>query len=224
MHDCLIMQVDVFDEFARVTSALSASSRLKLLDRVCQGEQTVEELARAAELSVPNTSRQLRLLADARLIVSRREPPRIYYRIADESVVRFWFSLRDLARERLTAVDQAIEKVFESTDPLEPIGSEELRRRMESGDVILLDVRPKPEYRAGHLPGAISLPLPELRERLPELPWNREIVAYCRGPYCLLAAEAVRELRACGLKALRLADGLPEWRAAGLPVEVGAAG
>ena len=213
---------DVFDQFARVASALSAGSRLRLIDRLCQGEQTVEELAQAAGLAVPNASRQLRLLAEARLVVSRREPPRVYYRLADESVVRFWFALRDLTRERLVEVDRAVEEMLSNTDPLEPVGQEELLRRLEAGDVLLLDVRPEPEYRAGHLPGAISLPLPQLRERLPQLPRDRELVAYCRGPYCFMAAEAVHDLRAHGLRAARLADGFPEWRSAGRPVEIGA--
>ncbi len=214
--------IDVFDQFSRVASALSASSRLRLIDRLCQGEQTVEELARAAELAVPNASRQLRLLGEARLVVSRRDPPRVYYRLADESVLRFWFALRELTRERFVEVDRAVEAMLAGADPLEPVGQEELLRRLDAGDVLLIDVRPEPEYRAGHLPGAISVPLPQLRERLPQLPRDREIVAYCRGPYCFLSAEAVRDLRAHGLRASRLEDGYPEWRTAGRPVEVGA--
>lgn len=217
------MQVpDVFDQFARVASALSASSRLKLIDRLCQGEQTVEELAHAAELAVPNASRQLRLLAEARLITSRRDPPRVYYRLANESVLRFWFALRELTRERFVEVDRAVEATLAGTDPLDPIGQEELLRRMDAGDVLLIDVRPAPEYRAGHLPGAISVPLPRLSALLPQLPRDREIVAYCRGPYCFMSAEAVRDLRAHGLRASRLEDGFPEWRTAGRPIEAGA--
>ncbi|GMU39348.1 MAG: transcriptional regulator [Chloroflexota bacterium] len=215
------MQVDVSDQFAAVASALSTASRLRLVDRLAQGEQTVEELARAADLTVPNASRQLKLLAEARLVQSRRVPPRLYYRLADDSVLRFWFALRDLTRERFGEVDQAVEAAFSHADPLEPVDQEELRRRLDTGDVLLIDVRPAPEYRAGHLPGAISVPLPELRDRLPDLPTDREIVAYCRGPYCFLSAEAVSELRAHGVRALRLADGFPEWKAAGRPVEEG---
>jgi len=214
----------VFDQFARMAAALSTRSRLKLIDRLCQGEQTVEELAEAAELTVSNASRQLRVLAEARLIVARREPPRVYYRLASEEVAAFWFALRDLARAQLAEVDHAVAEILGASDPLDPISREELLSRLETGDVLLLDVRPTPEYRAGHLPGAISMPLAELRERLPQLPPNREIVAYCRGPYCVLSAEAVGELRARGPHAVRLEDGLPEWRAAGLPVEVTAAG
>lgn len=215
------MQVEVFEQFAAVASALSTASRLRLIDRLAQGEQTVEELARAAELTVPNASRQLKLLAEARLVQSRRVPPRLYYRLSDDSVLRFWFALRDLTRERFVEVDQAVEAALSHADPLEPVDQEELRRRLDTGDVLLIDVRPAPEYRAGHLPGAISVPLPELRDRLPDLPTDREIVAYCRGPYCFLSAEAVSELRAHGVRALRLADGFPEWKAAGRPVEEG---
>lgn len=215
------MQVDAFEQFATVASALSTASRLRLIDRLAQGEQTVEELARAADLTVPNASRQLKLLAEARLVQSRRVPPRLYYRLSDDSVLRFWFALRDLTRERFVEVDQAVEAAFSDADPLEPVDQEELRRRLDTGDVLLIDVRPAPEYRAGHLPGAISVPLPELRDRLPDLPTDREIVAYCRGPYCFLSAEAVSELRAHGVRALRLADGFPEWKAAGRPVEEG---
>lgn len=214
----------VFDQFVRVTSALSTRSRLKLIDRVCQGEQTVDELADAAELTVSNASRQLRVLAEARLVVSRREPPRVYYRVASQQVAHFWFALRDLASAQLAEVDRAVVEILAVADPLDPIDRDELRARLERGDVILLDVRPAAEYRSGHLPGAISIPLAELRARLPELPRDREVVAYCRGPYCVLAAEAVGELRAHGLQAVRLADGVLEWRAAGLPVEAGAPG
>jgi rhodanese-related sulfurtransferase/DNA-binding HxlR family transcriptional regulator len=206
-----------------MAAALSTRSRLKLIDRLCQGEQTVEELAQAAELTVSNASRQLRVLAEARLIVARRDPPRVYYRLASERVTEFWFALRDLAREQLAEVDQAVAEILAGTDALDPIDRDELLNRLETGEVLLFDVRPVPEYRAGHLPGAISMPLPELRGRLPELSLDREVVAYCRGPYCLLAAEAVSLLRTRGLRAVRLADGLPEWRAAGLPVEVSAA-
>lgn len=213
---------DIFDRFATVASALSTGSRLRLIDRLCQGEQTVEELAQAAGIAVPNASRQLRLLAEARLIVPRRDPPRVYYRLADESVLRFWFALRDLTRARFSEVASAVETALAAADALEPVSHEELLRRLNAGDVLLIDVRPAPEYRAGHLPGAISVPLPDLRARLTELPTDREVIAYCRGPYCFLSAEAVRDLRAFGLRAARLVDGFPEWRAAGHPIEVGA--
>lgn len=215
------MQIDVFEQFATVASSLSAGSRVRLIDRLAQGEQTVEELARAAGLTVPNASRQLRILAEARLVSSRREPPRVHYRLADDSVLRFWFALRDLTRERFSELDLAVQTAFADTDPLEPISQDELARRLDTGDVVLIDVRPAPEYRAGHLPGALSMPLPELRDRLQDLPAGREIIAYCRGPYCFMSAEAVVELRSRGFHSVRLRDGFPEWKAAGHPVEVG---
>lgn len=221
MHNYTTMQLDIFAEFAAVASALSAASRLRLVDRLAQGEQTVEELARAADLSVPNASRQLKLLAEARLVRSRRVPPRLYYQLADESVLRFWFALRDLTRERFAEVDEAVAAALAASDPLEPVGQDELQRRLDTGDVLLIDVRPEPEYRAGHLPGAISVPLPQLHERIGEIPADCEVVAYCRGPYCFLSAEAVSELRAHGVRAMRLEDGFPEWKAAGRPVEEG---
>lgn len=221
LQNCATMQMDPFERFAGVAAALGTGSRLKLVDRLAQGEQTVEELAQAAGLTVPNASRQLRLLAEARLVVSRRVPPRVFYRLADESVRRFWFALRDLTRERFSELDQAVQAIFMETDPLEPMDQDGLRRRLESGDVLIIDVRPTPEFRAGHLPGAISLPLSELRSALPSIASGKEVVAYCRGPYCLMSAEAVAELRAHGVRAVRLADGFPEWKAAGYPVEVG---
>jgi len=211
----------VFEQFARIASALSAPSRLKLMDRLCQGEQTVEQLAAAAELSVSNASRQLRTLAECGLASIRRDPPCVYYRVADESVVRFWFSLRDLARTQLAELSRVVAELIEGPDPVTPIGRAELLTRMASGEILLLDVRPHHEYRRGHIPGATSIPLEELDAHLASLPAGREIVAYCRGPYCLLAVDAVVRLRAHGFEAMRLQDGFPEWKAAGLPVHVG---
>jgi len=211
----------IFVQFARITGALATPSRLKLLDRLCQGEQTVVQLADAAELSVSNASRQLRVLAECRLASVRRDPPYVYYRVADEAVIRFWFALRDLARNQLHELDRIVLDLMTSRDELAPVSRDELLARMSTGEVLLLDVRPQPEYRAGHVPGAISVPLAKLKARLATFPPAREIVAYCRGPYCLLAAEAVTELRALGFNAVRLEDGFPEWRAAGLPVHTG---
>jgi rhodanese-related sulfurtransferase len=208
-----------FAQFARITGALSAPSRLKLLDRLCQGEQTVEQLADAAELSLPNASRHLRQLADAGLAAVRRDPPRVYYRIADDSVLRFWFALRDLARSQLLELEHAARELIADRDGLVPMRREDLVARMEAGEVLLLDVRSEPEYAAGHIAGAVSVPLAELEARLATLPRHDEIVAYCRGPYCLLAVEAVETLRRHGLHALRLEEGFPEWKVAGLPVE-----
>lgn len=212
-------QFDAFALLGRFSQALSTSSRLRLLDRVVQGEQTVEQLAAAAGLSVPNASRQLRLLAESGLVRARREPPFVFYRVAHEEVARFWLSFRDVARARLPEVDRAMSDLREARDPLQSVGRDELIERMRQGAVVLIDVRPTPEYRAGHLPGALSVPLDDLERLLPDIPRGRPVVAYCRGPLCVLAADAVGVLRANGWDARRFEDGVPEWRAAGLPVE-----
>lgn len=218
------MQIDpsdsIFQQFARITDALSSPSRLKLMDRLCQGEQTVEQLAAAAGLSVSNTSRQLRMLAECRLAYIRRDHPRVFYRIADERVVRFWFALRDLAREQLAELDRIVEELVSGRDPLLPMSRDELLAKMQTGEVVLVDVRPEPEYRAGHIPGALSIPIDLLEIRLSTIPSGKEVVAYCRGPYCLLSVDAVERLRAHGIAAVRLEDGLPEWKAAGLPLQI----
>ena len=222
-YSCATMQIDpadaVFHQFARITDALSSPSRLKLLDRLCQGEQTVEQLAEAAGLSVSNASRQLRMLAECRLASARRDPPRVYYQVANEAVVRFWFALRDLARSQLAELDRIVAEFTAEGDPLQPMSRDELLAKMRTGEVVLLDVRPKPEYRAGHIPGALSVPLEDLQQRLATLPAGKAIVAYCRGPYCMLSLDAVRGLRANGFAAVRLEDGFPEWKAAGLPIQ-----
>ncbi len=218
------MQLDpadtIFEQYARITGALSSPGRLKLLDRLCQGEQTVEELARACDMSISNTSRQLRMLAEARLATVRRDPPRVYYQVANERVVRFWFALRELAREQLAEFEQIVAALVAGRDALTPVSREDLLARMATGEVILLDVRPEPEFRAGHIPGAVSIPLEQLHTRLASLPRGKEVIAYCRGPYCVLSVEAVEALRAHGFPALRLEDGFPEWKAAGLPVQM----
>jgi rhodanese-related sulfurtransferase len=210
----------IFHQFARITGALAAPSRLKLLDRLCQGEQTVEQLAEAAGLSVSNASRQLRTLAESRLASVRRAPPRVYYRVADERVVRFWFAVRDLAREQLAELDRIVAELVSGRDPLLPMTREELVARMKTGDIVLVDVRPEPEYRAGHIPGALSIPAGYLESKLATLPVGLEVVAYCRGPYCMLSVDAVEALRARGISAVRLEDGFPEWKSAGLPVYI----
>ena len=209
----------VFAQFARITSALAAESRLVLLDRLCQGEQTVEQLAEAASLSVSNTSRHLRQLAECGLAAVRRDPPFVYYRVADDSVVLFWFALRELARKRSQELERVMDDLVGGKDPVSPMRRDELLERMSTGEVVVLDVRPGPEYRAGHIPGAVSVPLEELEARLDALPADRDVVAYCRGPYCMLAVDAVARLRERGLQARRLEDGFPEWKAAGLPVQ-----
>jgi len=218
------MQLDPADatihQFARITNALSSPSRLKLIDRLCQGEQTVEQLADAAGLSVSNASRQLRMLAECRLASVRRDPPRVYYGVANEQVVRFWFALRALAREQLAELDRIVVELVSGRDPFLPMSRDELLAKMRTGEVVLIDVRPEPEYRAGHIPGALSIPVEQLGARLALLSTGKEVVAYCRGPYCMLSVDAVETLRAHGISAVRLEDGLPEWKAAGLPLQV----
>jgi rhodanese-related sulfurtransferase len=211
----------LYEQFARLGKALASPRRIELLDLLCQGERTVEALAEAARMGVTNTSAHLQVLRQARLVETRREGVKVYYRLADEEVCRFFFALRDLARARLAEVEQVVQDYLEARDELEPVSRQALLERLDRGDVTVLDVRPPEEFAAGHIPGARSVPLPELERRLDELPRDVEVVAYCRGPYCVLAPEALGILRAAGFRARRLEDGFPEWRLAGLPVEVG---
>ncbi len=212
----------LYEQLARIGKAVASPGRVELLDLLCQGERSVEALARTSGMSVTNTSQHLQTLKAARLVDTRREGARIFYRLAGDEVCRFLASLRGLARARLAEVEQAVRDTLEHPDRLEPVSRAELLERMRGGDVVVLDVRPSEEYAAGHIPGAISIPLAELEHRLDRLPRGAEIVAYCRGPFCLLAPRAIDLLQASGLRARRLEDGLPEWRLAGLPVEVGA--
>jgi rhodanese-related sulfurtransferase len=185
---------------------------------LCQGERSVDALAAAANMTVKNTSAQLKEFRGARLVETRKQGTRVYYRLADDAVCTLFFALRDLARARLTEVDQIVRDYFEARDDLEPVRRDDLLRGVQFGAVVVLDVRPEEEYAAGHIPGAISVPLPELENHLAELPEGAEVVAYCRGPYCVLATEAIGRLRANGFTARRLEDGFPEWKLAGLPV------
>jgi rhodanese-related sulfurtransferase len=207
--------------FARIGRAVSSPSRLKLLDLLAQGEKNVETLARQTGLSVKNTSAHLRALRSASLVEDRRDGTYVFYRLADEMTVGFLRSLEDLARRQVAEVERIVHDHFESLDELEPLSASELDERMRGGSVTLLDVRPPDEYGAGHIPGAISIPLGELERRLADLPKDREIVAYCRGPYCVLSVEAIAALRKRGRSARRLAVGLPDWRALGYAIETG---
>ena len=209
-------------EFARIGKAVSSPRRIELLELLCQGERPVDALARATGMSVTNVSQHLQTLKAARLVETRREGTRIYYRAADERVCRFTAELGAVARARLAEVERLARQYIEGDAGLQPLTRRELLRRLDDGDAVVIDVRPREEYAAGHIPGALSIPLEALRRRLRELPANKLIVAYCRGPYCVLAPQAVTLLRARGLRAHRLEDGLPEWRAAGLPVAAGA--
>jgi rhodanese-related sulfurtransferase/predicted transcriptional regulator len=209
----------LFDEFARAAKALASGRRIELLDVLANGERTVEVLASEVGLTVANASQHLQVLRQAGLVATRREGTWIYYRLAAPEVFDLWRALRTLAASRLAEVERLAAAYLGARDELEPVTREELARRLQDGDdLVVLDVRPAAEYAAGHLPGAVSIPLAELRRRLAELPTDREIVAYCRGPYCAFAHEAVAVLREAGVPARRLEDGLPDWEAAGLAV------
>jgi rhodanese-related sulfurtransferase len=209
----------LFDEFARAAKALASGRRIELLDVLANGERTVEALAGEVGLTVANTSQHLQILRQAGLVSSRREGTSIHYRLASPEVFELWRTLRTLAASRLAEVERLAAAYLGSRDELQPVTREELARRLQDGeDLVVLDVRPAAEYAASHLPGAVSIPVAELRRRLAELPADREVVAYCRGPYCAFAHEAVGLLRDEGFAARRLEDGLPEWQAAGLAV------
>jgi rhodanese-related sulfurtransferase len=209
----------LFDEFARAAKALASGRRIELVDVLANGERTVEALAGEVAMSVANTSQHLQLLRQAGLVMGRREGTSVWYRLAGPEVFELWRALRTLAASRLAEVERLAATYLGARDELEPVTREELVRRLQDGDhLLVLDVRPTAEYAAGHLPGAVSIPVGELRRRLAELPGDREVVAYCRGPYCAFAHEAVALLRQEGFSARRLEDGLPEWQAAGLAV------
>ncbi|HUZ23924.1 MAG TPA: metalloregulator ArsR/SmtB family transcription factor [Streptosporangiaceae bacterium] len=211
----------LYEAFARTAKAAASPKRIELLELLAQGERTVESLARASAMSVTNTSAHLQVLARSRLVATRKDGTKIYYRLAGDDVAAFVVALRDLARSRLAEVGEVVRDYFGARDALEPVRREELLARAEQGKVVILDVRPAGEFAAGHIPGALSVPLDQLDAALDRLPRHTEIVAYCRGPYCVLAPQAVERLRARGYQARRLADGLPEWRLAGLPVAAG---
>ena len=208
----------LYDQFARIGKALANPHRLELLDLLAQGERRVEDLAREASLSIANASQHLQTLRRARLIEARRDGTSIYYRLADERVFRAWQAIRDLGETRLAEIDQLTHVYLTDRDQLEAVDAAALLRRLDDGETIVLDVRPTEEFRAGHIPGARSIPIAELENRLQELPPGREVIAYCRGPYCVFSDEAVALLQARGFDARRLEVGLPDWRAAGFPV------
>jgi rhodanese-related sulfurtransferase len=211
----------LYQQFARIGHALSGPKRIELLDLLSQGEKTVEQLAEQIATPIKNTSAHLRVLRQARLVETRRDGTYIHYRLAGDDVFRFLRDLQTLGRNRLAEVQQVASLYIEGRDELEPVTLKELRRRVRDGDTTLIDVRPAEEYRAGHIPGALSIPVNQLKRRLPEIPKGREVVAYCRGPYCMYSVEAVEILRKKGYKARRADEGLPDWRASGLPVTAG---
>jgi len=212
-------KVALFDAFASAAQALGSGRRAEIVDLLAQGERSVDEVANEISQSVANTSQHLHVLARAGLVRSRREGTRVFYRLASERVGDLWAAVRDVAVNHVAEVNQLADEYLGERDGVEHVSAEELQERLARGDVVLLDVRPDPEYKAGHIPGAQSVPLDALASLAPKLPRRRPIVAYCRGPYCVYADDAVRLLQARGLKARRLDVGLPEWRRAGLPIE-----
>jgi rhodanese-related sulfurtransferase/DNA-binding transcriptional ArsR family regulator len=213
----------LFAQFAAVAKCLAHPHRLELLEQLAQGERSVEVLADRARLSIANASQHLQQMKRVGLLVNRREGKFVYYQLVDDTILDLLAALRRIAERNVAEVERIVRSYFNNRDSLEPISRAELLQRSRAGEVIVLDVRPEDEFALGHLPCAISVPLRNLEMRLAEFDSNREIIAYCRGPYCVLSYEAVAVLRARGFKARRLEDGLPEWRAAGLPVATGSA-
>lgn len=210
----------LYDQLARIGRASSAPKRLELLDLLCQGPRTVEALAKESALSIANASQHLQVLRAARLVDAEKKGLYVEYRLADDEVGRFFVALRRLAQARLTEIESVQRAYLADHESMEPVAAGELRRRLRAGEVTLIDVRPASEYRAGHIPGALSVPLSELEVRLEALPRNREIVAYCRGPYCVMSLDAVNVLRKRGFRAKRMEEGVADWRARGWRIEV----
>jgi rhodanese-related sulfurtransferase/DNA-binding transcriptional ArsR family regulator len=209
----------LYEQFARIGKALAHPARLELLDLLAQGERSVEALAAGTGMRTGNTSAQLQQLRAARLVTTRKDGTRVYYRLVDDDVAAFTTALKTLAHHRLAEVDAAAGAYLGDRDSMTPVTRTQLAARLNDGETSVLDVRPSPEYAAGHIPGAYSIPLDELTDRIPELPQDTEVVAYCRGPYCVLAPDAVRLLVQAGYRAHPLEDGLPEWRLAGYPID-----
>ena len=209
----------IFEQFARIGKALAHPKRLEILDLLAQAERPVEAIAKETAMPVANASQHLQVLKGARMVEVRREGLYVHYRLADEGVFRAWRAVRDLGEARLAEVDRVVETYLKDRREMEAVGALGLMERLADESVVVLDVRPEEEYRAGHVPGALSVPVSSLEAALQVLPKDKEIVAYCRGPYCVFSDEAVTLLRARGYRASRLTEGFPEWRAAGLPVE-----
>jgi rhodanese-related sulfurtransferase/predicted transcriptional regulator len=213
----------LFDGLAEVAKALASGRRAEVVDLLAQGERSVEEVASEIDQSVANTSHHLRALARAGLLTTRREGTRVYYALSSERVAALWGAMRGVAEAHVAGIERLADAYLGDRDGIEVVGRKELAARLKRGDVVVLDVRPTAEYGAGHIAGSRSVPIAELRRHLDALAPEAEVVAYCRGPYCVYADEAVRELRKHGFTASRLEDGFPEWRRAGLPVTVGPA-
>lgn len=209
----------LYAQVARIGKAVSSPKRLELIELLCQGEKPVERLATEAAISLKLASAHLKELRQAHLVEARKEGKNVYYRLTGEAVADFWVAIRSLAEDRLLELRAALAKLAEHVHEMTPMNREELLAQAKRGEVMVLDVRPEAEFQSGHLPYAQSMPLEELRKRLAGLPRDKPVVAYCRGPFCLMAVEAVELLRKEGFTAIRLEDGVAEWRAYGLPVE-----
>ncbi|WP_038052557.1 metalloregulator ArsR/SmtB family transcription factor [Thioalkalivibrio sp. ALJ1] len=211
---------DLFSQFARIGKAFASGRRLELIELLAQGERSVDLLAESSGLSVANTSQHLQILKQAGLVKTRREGQRIFYRLSDaDAVVQLFDAIQVLAVDQVAEAQQLVNENLQSKDPLEAVSAMDLVEHIRNGDTLLLDVRPPEEFSAGHLAGAVNVPLPELNTFLEDLPTDREVITYCRGPYCVLAYDAVARMRDAGYQARRLEGGYPEWAAAGLPVE-----
>lgn len=209
----------LFEQFARVAKALASANRLELLEALAQGERSVDGLAQASGMSVANTSHHLQILRDSGLVQSRKEGLQVIYRLSGNEVVELADGIRRVAEKHLAEVERIVRENFDSRDKLTPVRRDELLERVRSGEAMVIDVRPPAEYEAGHIQGAVNIPLESLPDHLGLLPATQEIVAYCRGPYCMLAFEAVEQLRQHGYRARRLEDGFPEWKAEHRPIE-----
>ena len=212
----------LYGQFARIGHAFASRKRIEMLDLLAQGEKTVEVLAEETATPIKNTSAHLRVLRQAQLVETRRDGTYVHYRLADADVLRVLRAFEALGHQRLADVQQMVQLYMDGHDELKPVTFPELRRLIRDGDVTVLDVRPAEEFEAGHIAGALSIPVRELRRRVREIPKSHEVVAYCRGRYCIYSLDAVRLLRKQGYRARRAEEGLPDWRAAGLPVESGA--
>lgn len=209
----------IYAHFSTVARALGNAHRLEILEHLGQGERNVETLAARAGVSVANASQHLQALRRAGLVSARRESKNVLYRLADNAVIELLSALRRIAERNVAEVEQIVDRYFRARDSLEPVARADLVRRLKDGLVVVIDVRPEDEFAKGHVRGAINVPLHALKRKLADLPKRKEIVAYCRGPYCVLSFDAVETLRKRGFHARRLEDGFPEWKAAGLPVE-----
>jgi rhodanese-related sulfurtransferase len=210
----------IFQLFAMIAQGFCSPKRLEIIDILLQGERDVETLSKEVNMKMANTSKHLQVLKNARIVRSRKDGVKVLYRIADESVFTCYKHLQTLAENRLYELKETVRMYYQERDKLEPITRKKLVSRIKNKDVLVLDVRPFEEYRSGHITEALSFPLSELRSRVSEIPKNMDVVAYCRGPYCVLAADAVTFLRKAGIRAIRMKDGFPEWKEAGLPVKV----